>query len=138
MSHKIARLSFSLVPCLVVGFFVLALTTPGSASQGQAAGTAQTKMEHPTFSVTGCLQKGVEPTGFFVKAEDGKTWELSSRTVKFSDHVGHKVTLTGTELHKSKAAEAKMATNEKAEAGGTTYADMTVTDLKMISDTCGK
>jgi hypothetical protein len=134
MSHRIARLSLILVPCLFVGACLLALSA--SAAQDQAM--AKTKADTQTFSVTGCLQKGVEPKGFFVKAEDGKTWELSSRTVKFAEHVGHKVTLTGTEVHNSKSAEAKMETSEKTEAGGTTYADMNVTSLKMISQTCGQ
>jgi hypothetical protein len=138
MSHKIARFSFVLVPSVFVAFCLLALSAPGSAAQDQGATAAKAKADHPSFSVTGCLQKGVEQKGFFIKAEDGKIWELSGRTVKFADHVGQKVTLTGSEVHKSAAAEAKMATSEKAEAAGQAYADMNVTSLKMISNTCDK
>lgn len=135
MSHKIARFSLSVVPCLFVSVCLLALSTPGSAAQDQGA---KNKTAHQSLTVTGCVQKGVEPKGLFINAEDGKTWELSSRTIKLAEHVGHKVTLTGYELHKSKAAEAKMATNEKTESAGKEYADMNVTSVKMISETCSQ
>ena len=136
MSHKITRLSLLLVTCLLVSFCLLALSTPRGAAQEQAPAMAKSKPAHQTFSVTGCLQKGKEPAGFFINAEDGKTWELFGRTVKLDKHVGQKVTLTGYEVHKSKATEAKMAPYEKPEAAGKEYADMNVTSLKMLSETC--
>jgi hypothetical protein len=138
MSPKITRFCFLLVPCLFVSFCVLALSTPGGAAQDLAAGTAKTKTEHQTLSVTGCLQKGKEPGGFFITAEDGKTWELFGHSVKLDKDVGHKVTLTGYQIHRSKAAEAQKAPNEKDEAAGKDYADMNVTGLKMISETCSQ
>jgi len=138
MSHKIARFSFWLVPCLLVGFCLLALSTPRGAAQEKAAGTAKAKTEHQTLTVTGCLQKGKEAVGFFITAEDGKNWELFSSAVKFDKQVGHKVTLTGYQVQKSKAVEAKKGPSEKEEAAGKEYADMNVTSLKMISETCSQ
>jgi len=87
-----------------------------------------------TDSVTGCLQKGVEPGGFFIASEDGKVWELSGKVD--AAHVGHKVTVKGHVLHRSKTEEAKFADNEKQEANGKPVADFQVTSLKMISDSC--
>jgi len=138
MSHKTTRFSLLLVPCLFVSFCLLALSTPRVAGEDQGPEMAKSKTEHQTLSVTGCLQKGKEPGGFFINAEDGKTWELFGRTVKLDKHVGHKVTLTGYEVHKSKATEAKMAKYEKPEAAGKEYADMNVTGLKMLSETCSQ
>lgn len=138
MSHKIARFSLLLFPCLFVSFCLLALSTPRGAAQDQGAATAKAKTEHQTLSVTGCLQKGKEAGGFFITAEDGKTWELFSRTVKLDKHVDHKVTLTGYQVHKSKATEAKKGSNEKDESAGKEYADMNVTSLKMLSETCSQ
>jgi hypothetical protein len=40
-----------------------------------------------TMAVTGCLQKGDEPGEFSITGDDGKTWDLRSRTVKLSEHV---------------------------------------------------
>jgi hypothetical protein len=87
-----------------------------------------------TDSVTGCLQKGVEPGGFFIAGEDGTMWELSGKVD--DTHVGHKVTVSGHPLHRSKAEEAKYANNEKQEAKGKPVADFQVTDLKMVSESC--
>ena len=135
MSHKIARFSLSFVSCLFVSFCLLTLSAPRGSAQDQGA-----KMEtaHHALSVTGCLQKGQEAGGFTIIGEDGKMWELFSRRVKLDEHVGHKVTLTGYRAHESEAIEAKKSTDEKAEAGGKEYADMNVTSLKMVSDTCSQ
>jgi hypothetical protein len=116
--------------------FLMGLQTSKSAAQEQKTSPAQKKPSRQSFSVTGCLQKGVEAGGYFIAAEDGKVWELSSKMVKLDEHVGHKVSLTGYQLHRSKAVEEKMAESEKAEAAGKEYADMRVTSLKMISETC--
>lgn len=87
-----------------------------------------------TQSVTGCLQKGVETGGFFIPGEDGTIWELSGKVD--AAHVGHKVTVNGHVLHRSKTEEAKFTDSEKQEADGKPYADFQVTSLKMVSDSC--
>lgn len=87
-----------------------------------------------TNSVTGCLQKGVEPGGFFILGEEGTMWELSGKVD--AAHVGHKVTVKGHVLHRAKVEEAKFTDNEKQEANGKPYADFQVTSLKMVSDSC--
>ena len=87
-----------------------------------------------TNSVTGCLQKGVEPGGFTISGEDGTVWELSGKID--ATHVGHKVTVKGHALHHSQVEEAKFADNEKKEANGKSVADFQVTSLKMVSDSC--
>jgi hypothetical protein len=87
-----------------------------------------------TNSVTGCLQKGVEPGGFYITGEDGTMWELSGKVD--AAHVGHKVTVKGHVLHRSQTEEAKFADYEKQEASGKPVADFQVTSLKRVSDSC--
>jgi hypothetical protein len=86
-----------------------------------------------THSVTGCLQKGAEPGGFFILGE-GTMWELNGKVD--AKHVGHTVTVTGHVLHKAEVKEAKFTDSEKQEANGKPYTDFQVTSLKMVSDSC--
>ncbi len=133
MSHKIAKLAFWLIPILCLSLCPLAL----------AQGTAPEKQEKKadksahTQSVTGCLQKGDEPGEFSITGEDGKTWGRRSTSVKLDEHLGHKVNVTGSTTHETKAEEKKEGQVENA-ASKAEYADLTVTSLKMVSETCSK
>jgi Protein of unknown function (DUF5818) len=120
MSCSYARFSLWLIPPL---FLIL---LPRTVQAQDSVGKSQ--------SVTGCLQKGVEPGGFYLDGEDGTMWELSGKVE--AAHVGHKVTVNGHVLHRSAAEEAKFADYEKQEAKGKPYADFQVTSLKMVSDSC--
>ena len=111
-------------------FFVFAFGTyfrPRSSAQEKSAGGKTT--------VTGCLQKGDEAGEYSITGEDGKTYELRSKTVKLSQHLGHRVTITGTlkaeSAEKEKGEAEEHEKKEAAEAG-----DIRVTDLKMVSDKC--
>jgi hypothetical protein len=99
---------------------------------------AEAKAKQHPIGVTGCLQKSDEPGEFSITGDDGKTWDLRSRTVKLSEHVGHKVSVTGVPYHETKAEEAKEEKTEKKEAAEKENADLRVTRLKMISEKCGK
>jgi len=123
MSHKIAKLAFWLIPILCLGLSPIALMA------GEKPGHPQT--------VTGCLQKGEVAGEFSIKGEDGKTWELRSTTVKLDQHLGHKVTVTGSTTHETKAEEKKEGQVQNA-GSKTEYADLTVTSLKMVSESCSK
>jgi hypothetical protein len=121
---------------LFAGVLVVGLQWSGNAAQDQKP--AEKKTQHPSLSVTGCLQKGNEAGGHYIIGDDRKMWELTSRTVKLDDHVGHKVTVTGTAVHRSAAVEKKLANDEKAEAAGKVFGDMSVSKLEMVSETCSQ
>jgi len=107
-----------------------------SAQQNATQNTASGKK---TMSITGCVNKGQETGGYFLKDDNGKMWELTDADAKVADHVGHKVTLTGMSTRESKSEEAKKATAEKAEAaevGGKHSGDFAVSSVKMISESC--
>ena len=53
-----------------------------------------------TNAVTGCLQKGAEAGGFLLPVKTARFWELSGKVD--ATHVGHKVTVSGHVLHRSK------------------------------------
>ncbi len=132
MARTTARFSVLLASALFMSLCLLALSTRGAAQEG---GMGTGKAKSGTVSVTGCLQKGAEPGGYYI-TDDSKMWELSSSAVKLDKHVGHQVTVTGAAVQKSKAAEAKIGENEKTEAAGKDYADLNVKSLKMVSESC--
>ena len=128
MSHKIAKLAFWLISILCLSLCPVALIAQTAAPEKKA---------EKSQTVTGCLQKGDEAGEFSLKGEDGKTWGLRSTSVKLDQHIGHQVTVTGSTTHETKAEEKKEGQVENA-GSKTEYADLTVTNLKMVSDSCSK
>lgn len=121
--EKFVRFSALLACAIALGVFV----TPNAS--------AQEKSTSGKTSVTGCLQKGDEAGEYSITGENGKTYGLRSKTVKLSEHVGHKVTVTGAlraeSAEKEKGEAEEHEKKEAAEAG-----DIRVTNLKMVSDKC--
>src|SRR5262245_51948059 len=81
---KFVRFSALLAFAIALGVYV----TPNA--------TAQEKTTTGKTTVTGCLQKGDEAGEYSITGEDGKMYGLRSKSVKLSEHLGHKVTVTGT------------------------------------------
>ena len=107
-------------------------TATASAPTGQDATAAK-----PVKTVTGCLQKGDQPGEITLTAADGRIYDLRSDTVKFDEHVGHLVAATGTVTNDTKAEEKKDGQMEKASIKEA-IRNLTVTDVKMVSETCTK
>jgi hypothetical protein len=122
MRLKIALANYSVACVLALGLGSIAWT----------AQETQTKTKDgKSVTVTGCLQKGDEAGEYSVTGEDGKRYGLhGSSSVDLSKHLGHKVTVTGTKMRE--ANEAK----EKNQSEGGEYADLRVTNIKHISETC--
>src|SRR5712692_3108372 len=137
MFAKIVRLSYWLVPILFVSLCPLSVHAEATAAPEKKDDKTAQKPAGRTQSVTGCLQKGDEPGEFSITGEDGKTWGLRSTSVKLDEHLGHKVTVTGSTTHETKAEEKKEGQVENA-ASKAEYADLTVTSLKMVSESCSK
>jgi len=88
-------------------------------------------------TVTGCLQKGEEAGGHYVISTENKHWELyPGKGVSLDGHVGHTVTVTGTEAHRSAKQEEKSQPHEKTEAGDKQHADLNVSKVEHVSETC--
>ena len=107
--------------------------------------TAQnaTKTTHKkTRTLTGCLQQGDDADEYKLTTAKGGTWEIKSDSIKLGDHVGHSVTITGVvsnaTLHGAKEDVKAKAKEHGMDKDSTEHGHMTVTYLKMVSDSCSK
>ncbi len=116
--------------CLLMCPFAL-MAQQGTSDTSQAGASSK---HSQTVIATGCLEKGQEAGGYYLKDENGKDWELTGKNL--SSHVGHKITVTGHEMQGSKTHEAKVEPSETSEASGKQYADLRVSHVKMISESC--
>jgi len=98
-----------------------------------SAAASQKKAKKPGISVTGCVQKGAD-AGTYMLSSGGKSYELigAPAGVKLADHVGHKVTVTGTSVKPEKAAKIEAKTGTKDEPGN----HLKVRSLKMVAASC--
>ena len=111
-------------------------------SCGAWAQTNEPKKEthKDTRTVTGCVQKDGDE--YQVTGKDGSTWEAKSDSVNLAQHVGHMVTVTGAvsnpTLHGAKEDTKAEAKEHGIGKNSTEHGHLTVTNLKMVSSTCGK
>jgi hypothetical protein len=97
-----------------------------------AASAQQAEKKAASKTVTGCLQKGDEADEFSLTGDDGKRYDLRSTAVKLGDHLGHKVTVTGT----FKPEGQEKDEDEAKEGGKKEAGDIQVKSLKMVSSSC--
>ena len=114
-----------------------------AGAAGLAIAQDTTKTTHKkTRTLTGCLQKGDEANEYKLTTAKGATWEIKSDTVKLGDHVAHTVTITGVvanaALHGMKEDAKAEAKEHGVDKDSTEHGHMTVTHLKMVSDSCSK
>ena len=112
-----------------------------AATTGPA--TAQTKTTHKkTRTLSGCLQTGDSANEYKLTTAKGGTWELHSDSLKLGDHVGHTVTITGVvsnaKMHGMKEDAKAEAKEHGMDKDSTEHGHLTVTYLKMVSDSCKK
>jgi hypothetical protein len=90
--------------------------------------------------VTGCLSKGDSAKEFLITGTDGSTWEVQSTKVALAEHVGHTVTATGVvsnaTMHNMKEDAKDAAKDSGATKTNDEHGHMTVTQVKMVSDSC--
>jgi len=114
-------MKYILSSAVITGAMGLALTCSG-ASAADPQEKVNANMKGQNVTATGCLtQDPKEKNEYMITGEDGKTWGLKSNTVKLSEHLNHKVTVTGKV---TKGAH-------ESEAG-----DVNVSKLDMVSATC--
>jgi len=117
----------------VVVFFMLT-GAAGLATAQEAKKTTHRK----TRTLTGCLQKSGDDYNLTTKS--GGTWEVKSDSVKLAPHVGHTVTLTGVvpnaTLHGLKEDVKGEAKEHGVDKDSTEHGHLTVTNAKMVSDSC--
>jgi ABC-type sugar transport system substrate-binding protein len=113
----------------------------GAAATAAAQDTTKTTHKK-TRTLTGCLQKGDDANEYRLTTAKGGTWEIKSDIVKLGDHVSHTVTITGVvsnaTLHGAKEDVKDEAKEHGMGKDSTEHGHMTVTYLKMVSDSCSK
>ena len=135
-----------------LGLVVALVSWAGSGIQAQdASQDAKAK----TTSVTGCLAKGADATTFTLSdampatadkeqskeaatSSEKKTYAVvvKDTSLKLADHVGHKVTLTGT-IEESAAGAPKAGAEATGTSGkGGVMPNLSVTALKMVAPSC--
>ena len=120
-----------------LGFLVYA----GAAALATAQDTTKTTHKK-TRTVTGCLQKSDDANEYKLTTAKGATWEIKSDSVKLEEHVAHTITITGVvsnaTLHGVKEDTKAEAKEHGMDKDSTEHGHMTVTSLKMVSDSCSK
>lgn len=115
-------------------FLGLTLVACFSVSSTLLNAQMQHDSENNMASVTGCLKQGVEPGGFYLFAQDGKMYEVTGKGL--AAYLQHTVTVTGTVVTLPDAQEQKKMASEKKEAGPNSYADIKVSQIRMVSPNC--
>ena len=123
---------------IAMGALIFVMFT-GAASLATAQNTTKTTHKK-TRTLTGCLQKAGDAKEYNLTTKDGGTWEVKSDSVKLAPHVGHTMTVTGVvsnaTLHGAKEDVKSEAKEHGVDKDSTEHGHMTVTNVKMVSDSC--
>ena len=129
MKPKVSALLLPLVLLVLGSSLMLAQDTSSSG-----------KAKSDTRTITGCLTRGDNAKEFKLTGDDGSTWEVRSSSVSLADHVGHKVEATGVVknamAHNMKEDTKDMASDAHMKKDNNEHGHMTITDLKMVSESC--
>lgn len=105
-----------------------------------AARDTQKTTHKKTRTLTGCLQKADDAKEYNLTTKNGGTWEIKSDSVKLAPHVGHTMTITGVvsnaTLHGVKEDAKAEAKEHGVDKDSTEHGHMTVTNAKMVSNSC--
>jgi hypothetical protein len=107
---------------------------------GRATAQSKTTTHKKVRTLTGCLQKGDSANEYQLTTAKGATWEIKSDSVNLGEHAGHRVTITGVlpnaTMHGMKEDAKAEAREHGMDKNSTEHGHMTVTNLKMVSETC--
>ncbi|HLX77111.1 MAG TPA: hypothetical protein VKR26_20360 [Terriglobales bacterium] len=126
---KIKRLLFCLLVASLAALLGFAQDTPSNS-----------RSKSNVRTITGCLSQGDSANEFQLTASDGSTWEVRSDQVSLAKHVGHTVAATGvvshTKLHNLKEDAKGAAADTGVKKNNAEHGHLTVTGVKMVSDSC--
>jgi hypothetical protein len=104
--------------------------------------TNQSKSKADIRTITGCLSKGDSADEFMLAGNDGSIWEVRSSQVSLAGHVGHTITATGVlsnaKLHNLKEDAKDAAKDSGMKKDNSEHGHLTITEVKMLSDSCQK
>lgn len=127
---------------LPVAWFALLAMIAGAGHLASAQDEATKTTHQKVRTVTGCLEKTKDANEYQLTTKDGATWEIDSDAVKIAPHVGHTVSVTGVvsnaTLHGLKEDTKTEAREHGIGKNSTEHGHMTVTGLKMVSESCSR
>ena len=126
-------MKFTALRFVLIGIFALGLCGSVFAQTERDKPTDNDKTAGKEMSVTGCLQKGDQANEYSITAADGKTYGLRSTSVNLSNHLNHKVTVTGKTMKQENAKEGREGEGRQ---GKEEQEHLNVTNLKMVSTSC--
>jgi hypothetical protein len=105
---------------------------------------AQDKPKSKVRTITGCLTKAKGGDEYLLAGKNGSTWEVhsdnSDSRLSLSDHLGHTVTATGvvshSKLHNLKEDAKDTATDTGVKNDNREHGHLTITSIKMLSESC--
>jgi hypothetical protein len=120
---------------LLGSMMMLSLSLPKEGvGPGPTGHAAQVKPK--PVRVTGCLQKGDKENEFVITNKAGKKYEIVSKSVALTGHVGHTVTVEGTMVAEERGGKEAKEEGEKGEKGEYEGEHLQVTSLAMVSPKC--
>jgi hypothetical protein len=109
---------------------MLAQNYPSSGAASQAGSMSDSKT-----AVQGCLSGAAG--NFSLTDSSGNTYQLAGDTSKLSEHVGHKVEITGTKASAGSPSSGTATSGGTAPSGGAgNQQTLNVVSVKHISETC--
>lgn len=124
---------------------LIAMLIPGPVCSAQNSGTQSSQpgnmpnMASPPIRVrvSGCLKRGNESGGFYLKDENGRTWEIiPANGVNLADHINQSVVIIGRPAELGQQQETQKESSEQAEGAGTQHSDLRVMTIEMLSPSC--
>ena len=123
------------IATMIFGLFVFSIA-PVAAQDDTTKPTTHKNVR----TLSGCLQKTDNANKYKLTTAKGSTWEIKSDGVALGEHVGHTVRVTGVVSHATMHGAKEDAKSEAKEHGvgknSTEHGHMTVTGLKMVSESC--
>jgi hypothetical protein len=130
------------ISSLLMGLMLVVFAATWTMAQDSSN---DTKSKANTRTITGCLSKGDNSPSsneYLLTGSDGSTWEVRSDAVPLADHVGHTVSATGvvknSTAHNLKEDAKDAAADAHMKKDNTEHGHMTITHVKMVSDSCQK
>jgi hypothetical protein len=110
---------------LAIGILNIAMIAGPFVAVPKLAMAQEDNIDEATHMETGCLRQGPTANIFLLTDENGKMWDLRSKTVALKAHVGHTVTVTGTIPKPS---------NDSGDTAPQNH--LVVTKVEMVRDNC--
>lgn len=103
-----------------------------TAQNQQTPATHHMRAADNNETASGCLQQDSNGGSYTLAAQDGSTWQLTSRAMDLGKYVGKQVTVAGTEPGMKGSRASKVSASQQ----GNQHGPMDVLDLSVDNESC--